>query len=232
MGVTPGFAHNRNTTVPRMVLFDFDGTLLHGDAFAMFIRARYRRAWWLGLPVLLITPLLMPMSLLRRGRHAIARILVRIALSGVPEKRYHALAANFGRALARDTRVFSRMGIAALRRHIARNDRVLIVTACEEILIHAILDELGLGDVELVASKLIASAFGMRTLVHNIGVQKAHQLALRGVRPPWDIAISDSLTDMPILAAAREAILVNPSRRMLKRASARLGKRLAIAEWD
>lgn len=216
----------------RVVLFDFDGTLVHGDAYTLFIRERYRRAWWRALPVLPALPLLIPLSTFRRGRRAIARGLVRLALFGFGEPRYRELAESFGRKLARDTRLFSRAGISALRQYMHAGDRVLIVTACERTLAAAILDELGLGAIELVASELVRGAFGWRIGVHNIGVEKAHQLALRGIRPPWDTAISDSLADLPILAAAHAAILVNPDRRMLKRASARLGKRLSVAEWD
>ena len=215
----------------RIVLFDFDGTLVHGDAYTMFIRARYRRGWWRVLPVLLISPALLPMALLRRGRLAIARLLVRIALFGVSESRYRTLAETFGRRLARDSRVFSRAGISELRRYMHEGDRVLIATACEETLAAAILDELGLGAIELIASQLARGRWGWRVRVHNIGAEKLRQLALRGIRPPWDVAISDSLADLPILTAARETILVNPDRRMLKRASV-LGRRPGIAEWD
>ncbi|MGH8162725.1 MAG: haloacid dehalogenase-like hydrolase [Rhodanobacteraceae bacterium] len=223
---------SRTATARRVVLFDFDGTLFHGDAFESFVRKRYRRAWWRLLPAIASSPVLLPLSITRRGRQATARWLVRLALFGISENRYRKLADNFGRALARDTRLFSRMGIAALRQHLGKGDLVLIVTACEETLSKAILDELGLGAIQLVASRLEPGSFGMRVRVHNLGVEKAHQLARLGIRPPWDIAISDSLVDMPILAAAREAILVNPDRRMLKHASARLGKRLTVAEWD
>lgn len=221
-----------NLDAQRLVLFDFDGTLLHGDAYTMFIRAQYRRAWWRGLLVLPVAPVLLAISLTHRGRHAAARAMVRLALLGTDERDYRARAEDFGRELARDSRLFSRLGISTLRRHMHAGDRVLVVTACEETLACAILDELGLGAIELVASQLVRGRWGWRVGVHNIGAEKLRQLALRGVSPPWDLAISDSLADLPILVAARAGILVNPDRRTLKRVSARLGTRLSVAEWD
>ena len=79
-GEDPGVA----TTPPRVVLFDFDGVLIHGDAFHLFMRERYARSLWRPLLALLCAPLLLlqlPLS-----RELPLRTLVRIALLGVGEK--------------------------------------------------------------------------------------------------------------------------------------------------
>ena len=68
-GIEPSAAVDEEAALPRVALFDFDGVLLHGDAFELFIRSRYRRAWWRALLVLPCLPwllLVLPFSR-RRG---------------------------------------------------------------------------------------------------------------------------------------------------------------------
>ena len=192
---------------PPLVLFDFDGVLVRGDAFTLLMRHHYARSWWRALPLLVLAPILLPMCVSRSGRAAVVKFVVQVALFGLSERRYRALAEGFGGDLARDSRHFSPMALNALNAHRHAGDRVLVVTACEECLARAILDGLGLGTIELVASQLAAAPTGLRVAVRNRGIQKAHQLARRGIRPPWDVAYSDSLEDLPILAAARSAVL-------------------------
>ncbi|MEP7042501.1 MAG: haloacid dehalogenase-like hydrolase [Dokdonella sp.] len=215
----------------RIVLFDFDGVIVRGDAFTQFMRNRYARAWWRVLILLPLLPLLALLALPWRGRRRLLHAAVIWAFVGVGTGRYRELAQVFGRALARDARNIFAPACTALNMHRHNGDRVLVVTGCEEILARAILDELGFADVELVASRFAPGRFGMRIVVHNIRVEKARQLALRGIRPPWDVVYSDSMHDLPILAAARSAVLVNPDRITLARVSACLGRRLSLVEW-
>jgi phosphatidylglycerophosphatase C len=219
------------TNAQRVVLFDFDGVLVRGDAFAKFMRARYSRAWWRVLPLLVLTPLLVLPALTSRGRRAIVQLVVGWALAGLDEKAYRTLADRFGRTLARDARHFSRSAFAVLNRHRRAGDRVLVVTGCEETLARAILDELGLPEIELIASRVMPGRFGPRVAVRNVGREKLRQLALRDVHPQWDFAYSDSLVDLPMLAGARAAVVVNPYRGMLARAQARLGARVSAVDW-
>ncbi|MBS0583675.1 MAG: haloacid dehalogenase-like hydrolase [Proteobacteria bacterium] len=222
---------SRKIAASSVVLFDFDGVLFKGDAFTTFLREHCRRQWW---RVALAAPLLLfaaPFALVRKTRRRALRFFVHLALVGIPLPRYRRLARDFGAALACDARRFSRPALETLNAHRHRGARVIVVTGCEETLARAMLDGLGLADIELVASRCEAGRLGPRIKVHNVGFQKAHQLRLRGVRAPWDVAYGDSIADLDMLAGARSAVLVNPDRVLLARLSARLRQRLAIVEW-
>jgi len=227
----PPAAATRSAPTRRVVLFDFDGVIVRGDAFTKFMRERYARAWWRLAVLLPLLPVVALPALTRRGRRWLLRAAMTWAFVGVDVPRYRTMAQAFGRRLARDARNVFGPACTALKRHHLDGDRVLVVTGCEDVLARAILDELGFVDIELVASRLEQGRFGLRVALHNIRIEKARQLALRGIRPPWDVVYSDSLHDLPILAAARSAVLVNPDRVTLARVSARLGRRLSVVEW-
>ena len=87
------------TAATRTVLFDFDGVLIHGDAFTLFMRERYARAWARRLLALLALPWLliqMPVS-----RWLPVRSMVHIGLLGLNETRYVLAARAFAAALVR-----------------------------------------------------------------------------------------------------------------------------------
>ncbi len=212
---------------PRVVLFDFDGVLIQGDSFYLFIRDRYR-SWWRRLLALLTAPLLLlqlPFS--RRGP---MRTLVRIALLGLDERRYQGTAHAFAAILARRPRQFCRDGLQALRRHQLQGDRVIVVTGCEHTLVSGILQQLGLTDLEVVASQLRPGWLGMRLLRHNVGRRKVQSLAEHGVEA-WQLAYGDSMYDAPMLKLAAEAVLVNGTPTLCKKMEKALGRAITRVEW-
>jgi phosphatidylglycerophosphatase C len=214
--------------LPRVVLFDFYGVLMHGDAFYLFMRERYRRSWWRPLLALLSTPLLLLQ--LPFSRRLPARVLVRIALLGLGERHYQAAANAFAASLARRPRQFCRDGLQALRRHQAQGDRVIVVTGCEHTLVSGVLQQLGLTDLEILASQLRTGWFGMRPLRHNVGRRKVQALAGHGVTA-WQVAYGDSIFDVAMLKPATEAVLVNGTPALCKKVEKALGRAITRVEW-
>ena len=215
-------------TARRVVLFDFDGVLIRGDTFAMFMRDRYARTRWRKGLVLLLGPwflLVLPFS-----RRRVLRSLVHLGLLGLDEARYRELAQAFAVALVRRPGHFCREGLSALRRHQAAGDRVVIVTGCEESLVRGVLAELGITDAEVLASRLRPGRLGMRSDWHNIGRRKVELLARHGIEA-WQVAYSDSSQDLPMLALAAEAVLVNATPKLCKRVEKALGRSVTRTEW-
>ena len=69
--------------------------------------------------------------------------------------------------------------LQTLRRHQAAGDRVIVVTGCEHALVSGILQQLGLANLEVLASQLRRGWLGMRPRWHNVGRRKVEKLARR-----------------------------------------------------
>jgi phosphatidylglycerophosphatase C len=225
----PSLTAEADASASRVVLFDFDGVLLHGDAFELFIRSRYQRSWLRKLLVLPCLPWLL--LVLPFSRRLAARTLVHAALFATGEKRYQAQARAFATELVQHSRRCNRDALRQLRRHQQAGERVIVVTGCERALVGSILEQLGLGDVELLASRLRSGWSGMRTGFHNIGANKLKALAGLGVRA-WQVAYTDSLMDVPMLKPAAEPVLVNGTPRLCKKMDAALGRVVGRVEWQ
>ena len=218
-------------TNPRVVLFDFDGVLMRGDAFSRFVRSRFRRSWWRMLLALIALPLLLPFYAVRSLRMPIIGVFVRISLLGTSPQRFELLVREFAGELVAKPRIFIRDGISAMRRHIVDGDRVVIVTGCEINLVRAIFAGIGLPDLEIIASRLRSGRLGMRKQVHNFGATKPVQIAAHGISEPWDLAYSDSAHDIPMLKRAAEAVLVNADARTSLRVRRALGRDVRQVNW-
>ena len=218
-------------TNPRVVLFDFDGVLMRGDAFSRFVRSRFRRSWWRMLLALIALPLLLPFYAVRSLRMPIIGVFVRISLLGTSPQRFELLVREFAGELVVKPRIFNRDGISAMRRHIVDGDRVVIVTGCEINLVRAIFAGIGLPDLEIIASRLRRGRLGMRKQVHNFGATKPVQIAAHGISEPWDLAYSDSAHDIPMLKRAAEAVLVNADARTSLRVRRALGRDVRQVNW-
>ena len=215
----------------RVVLFDFDGVIVRGDSFTAFMRWHLRRSWWRLALCILLLPLLAPFCLVKRLRIRILGVFVRIALLGIDNERFERLLDVFVVDWVGRPRIFIRAGIRELRRHMQAGDRVIVVSGCEERLLRRIFDAIGLTGIELIGSRLREGRLGLRKDVHNVGRTKPQQLAAYGIEPPWDVAYSDSAHDIPMLKAAREAVLVNASVETVRRVERALNVAPRRVDW-
>ncbi|WP_457383408.1 HAD family hydrolase [Rhodanobacter sp. TND4EL1] len=227
MGDAEVLPDDAEEALPRVVLFDFDGVLIHGDAFYLFVRERYRSLWRRLLALLSVPLLLLQLPFSRRLP---VRVLVRIALFGLSERSYRVAAETFAAALARRPKQFCRDGLQALRRHQAQGDRVIVVTGCEHTLVNGILEQLGLTHLEVVASQLRPGWLGMRPLRHNVGRRKVQSLAEHGVTA-WQVVYGDSMYDVAMMKQAAEAVLVNGTPSLCKKVEKVLGRSVTRVEW-
>lgn len=212
----------------RIVLFDFDGVLIHGDAFSLLVRHCYARAWWRRALVIGCAPLLLLTAVFSR-RRAIHG-LIRFGLLGLNGETYRQSARRFAAELVRRPGLFCREGLVTLRRHQAGGDRVLVVTGCEEHLVNGILEQLGLEGLEVLASQLRPGWMGMTTRRHNFSALKVESLAAAGIRGSAR-AYTDSFHDVPMLKLAEEAVVVNGSPQLCKKIEKALGRSIVRVVW-
>lgn len=215
----------------RLVLFDFDGVIVAGDSFAAWMRREglkpplRRLAAWLAAPVGL--PLMAFPATLSLG----ARIFLHAAVLGADPVMLRASLDAWGRALARRPGKVIQDGLATLRMHVAAGDRVVVVSGTESTLLRAVLDELGVAGVGIVASELDLDGRAARVRRHCFGAGKLRALATAGIEPPWDLAYSDSPNDLPLLRRAREAVCVNWRPGNRRRATSAPGGKVRFVDW-
>lgn len=211
----------------QIALFDLDGVLTRRDSFAGFVLRRLRRR-----PLRLAPALpLVPFMLLPATRRAAIVLVVRLSLLRLSVAGFRAEVAAFVDALAAKPRAIQPGCVQEARRHLDAGARVVFVTACEQTIARALLDRVGLPEVELVASRLARRGRSWRVALHNLGEEKPRQLALRGIVAPWEAAYSDHAVDLPLLGGARVAVLVNPRPALLELARRELPGEVRAARW-
>lgn len=207
------------------ILFDFDGVLVRGDSAARFLRERIGASWRRRLLALLVAPVALPLLRTRRGLPYAARLFGAISRLGDRDGAFEAHARDFAGRLAADDSRHIADGLDALRHAVAGGARVAIVSGSLDVVVAALLDAKGIRDVTIVASRT-----GPRRR-HCYGARKIAALAEAGIAPPWQVAYSDSLADLPMLGHAERPVLINADARVARRAAAMLGRDAELMCW-
>ena len=189
---------------PRLVLFDFDGTLTTVETFPLFVHHAAPR-WRVRLGGPLLAPLVLAYRAGWASGLAVRAAVVRVALTGIPVSRFDAAAREF--VATRLPALLRPDVLASLRAHRDRGDRVIVVSGNFEALLRPWCEAEG---VELLASALevrdgrLTGRYGGPQCV---GESKAERIrAAAGEWPREQIeAHGDTPEDLAMLAMAASA---------------------------
>jgi phosphatidylglycerophosphatase C len=203
------------------VVFDLDKVLLGGDASALFLRGRLRQAPRRAVLLLLAAPLLAALAAVPRTRALGARITTRLAVGGRPQSDVAAVASAYRTALTRHPEAAIGAAVAAVRKHRADGERVVVATGCEETLARGFLEAIGLGELAVVGS---IGRLWPPAVRRAMGESKVAMLTELGYPPPWVAVYSDSVSDLPLSAGTPQPVLVNADERAAERVARVLGR--------
>jgi phosphatidylglycerophosphatase C len=195
----------------KVVVFDFDGTLVSRDSFIDFsVRYCLRRPWRL----LLVGPLL-PFALLwaLRSERTAGSVLLWAMTVGASTRRFVLALRSYSLSTlphyARDA-IFEE-----LTRHLRAGHRVVIATGSVPLLVRGLLAARNLGRLPIVGTRLRRKAGGLVTEVHCTGKVKVAELRRRFGILEWATVYTNSFADSPLLSHAQDITLVWPSKRSL-----------------
>ncbi|ENY71478.1 haloacid dehalogenase-like hydrolase [Aeromonas diversa] len=205
-----------------LILADYDGTLTAGDSHGALLRHILLTRCWPLLLVLLLCPLLLLLGLLSRPKAV--WLLWWCTTLGADGRAWRRWVADYAR---REAPLFTEA-----RELLAREGgRVWVVSASPRALVRRRLcHQLGGLRVGRVLGSRMGFSLGAIVPRHySFGVAKRDLLP--GMKSGCaELALSDALSDLPLLALGREAWLINPSPGRLARGCKRL-PRLAARHW-
>lgn len=190
-----------------VVIYDLDGVIIRNDSFASLLAARLRSS---------------PRRLLRAGpsisawafsrdaesRARVARRLTAVALSGMRDGQYGAMAETMGARIGASRRWVRADVVARIRRQHAEGKTIVIATATEARLASALLVRARVPFDHLSASELAQTATGMVFTDHRVGSRKAEALVSSGIDLATAEFATDSGTDLPTARRAGHVVLV------------------------
>jgi len=217
---------------PSSIVFDLDGTLLDGDSTTAWMIGRIRSSWSRTAIAIAAAPLAGLLMTQSRTRRWGASIGLWIASVGQNEDdlrtSFEAFAAGVN--LGEGPIAWRPAGLVAVSEHIGRKESVVIATAAPAWLAEKLIEGLNLPTIAVIGSTLGRWRGGWIGIRHCRHHAKCDALAAAGHGRRWNVAYSDSADDLPLLALADRACLVNGSEVTLAR-FAKAGVAVEAMSW-
>ena len=127
-----------------------------------------------------------------------------------------------------------RSGVTAMLTSIvsAEGARLVIATGSVGPFAERVCARIGLAGVEVVGSELEPFLGGWVARRHCYGPEKVLMLRERGIGERWDVAYTDSATDLALLERASRRCLVNATSRAERRVQRQLGEAFESIAWQ
>jgi phosphatidylglycerophosphatase C len=216
----------------RTAVFDLDGTLLAGDSTVAWLRMLLLSSWARCIAVAMTLPATLPLLWFPASRGIGASVVLWIATWGFDQNALAHSIEAFAKRFERGEWAlrWRKDGLAAMDRHQAAGDLVLVITAAPVWLAQRLLAFRT--DIPVLGSTL-ARCWGGWILKHHChGQKKCRMLEQSGYGTAWDYAYTDSYDDAPLLAAARErGFIVNARRGVVARLAARGHLHISTLHW-
>ena len=211
-----------------VVAFDLDGTLIRGDCVGRLLARLIKRSWWRRLLALPLLPLL-PLMRWSTPATRISRLFLWVASVGRRSDQWRFDERQHVAMMLQDRpRWVIAPALQRMQMHLQRGDRVIVITGAFESLARLIvLEVLQLDSVEVLGSRGRWRHAALHMDVHCFARHKLHRLTAAGVSLPLEAAYSDSLHDLPLLAASRQPVLVGGSSTL----AASVRRRLPQLQW-
>lgn len=213
----------------RLVLFDFDGTLVRGDNGTRMILAFARSRGWPFVPLILATPIILPILFFPPTKRLGASMYLWLSTVGMKKRQINQCLKRLARFTANRPEHYRIDGAwQRLREHQAAGDRLVVVTGCWEKMARKILKGMGLRGITVIGSRKKRWFGGYISQPHCYGSHKLICLAAHGIHPPWAHAYTDAASDRHLLLQADNPVLVRPSPYTLARIRSLLDKPVEV----
>lgn len=211
-----------------VVVFDFDDTILNGNAGNLFIKSRLQKSTIRKTITICLLPFIKLFMKFYYTQTLARSIPTWIATVGTPEDKLNRAVEEFPSTI----KLFAE-AIKEIKKHQKENARILIISGSVEILVVSILDrfipdQTGITVIASQTSKLLGGHIISRFCrgKNKIAMAKEKQMA-----DNWEAGYSDDHADIPLLLRCKKRFLVNPDAVALDKLQDALKGEFKILNW-
>ena len=216
----------------KVVVFDFDGTLVSKDTGYQFNRWLIKKSIFRRFLTIAFLPIIATLITNSISRRFGLNIWNYIA-TGFQNESLFRLRKNFMHFyFTRSGSVAYAEGLNELRQHQQNGKSILIISGCPHWLLHGAVKHLGLRNINIIGSKCKVSNFALLLEKHCYKSNKLRMSKESGYEySNWLTGYSDSRADIPMLSKCANKVLINVKPEKVSQFKRKLSGPIEIRSW-